>query len=84
MVSTGERLLIMADNSSTFMELTASIVSAYVRHNPVPFAELPALIGQGAYGTHARIVRARRGTTQRAQARDFNKEINCSGLHRLP
>ncbi len=23
----------MADNTSTFMELTASIVSAYVRHN---------------------------------------------------
>ena len=36
----------MADNSSTFMELTASIVSAYVSHNCVPSAELPALIGQ--------------------------------------
>ena len=36
----------MADDTSTFMELTASIVSAYVRHNPVPSAELPALIGQ--------------------------------------
>ena len=36
----------MADNTSTFMELTASIVSAYVRHNSVPSAELPALIGQ--------------------------------------
>jgi predicted transcriptional regulator len=36
----------MADNTSTFMELTASIVSAYVRHNWVPSAELPALIGQ--------------------------------------
>jgi predicted transcriptional regulator len=36
----------MTDNTSTFMELTASIVSAYVRHNSVPSAELPALIGQ--------------------------------------
>jgi predicted transcriptional regulator len=36
----------MADNASTFMELTASIVSAYVGHNSVPSAELPALIGQ--------------------------------------
>ena len=36
----------MDDNTSTFMELTASIVSAYVRHNSVPSAELPALIGQ--------------------------------------
>jgi predicted transcriptional regulator len=39
-------LLIMADNTSTFMELMASIVSAYVRHNSIPSAELPALIGQ--------------------------------------
>jgi predicted transcriptional regulator len=36
----------MADNTSTVMELTASIVSAYVRYNSVPSAELPALIGQ--------------------------------------
>jgi predicted transcriptional regulator len=36
----------MANNASTFMELTASIVSAFVRHNSVPSAELPALIGQ--------------------------------------
>jgi predicted transcriptional regulator len=36
----------MADDTSTFMQLTASIVSAYVRHNSVPSAELPALIGQ--------------------------------------
>src|SRR3984893_18009429 len=39
-------LLIMADNLPKFMELTVSIVSAYVRHNSVPSAELPALIGQ--------------------------------------
>jgi predicted transcriptional regulator len=36
----------MANDTSTFMELTASIVSAFVRHNSVPSAELPALIGQ--------------------------------------
>jgi predicted transcriptional regulator len=36
----------MADNASTFIELTATIVSAYVSNNSVPSAELPALIGQ--------------------------------------
>jgi predicted transcriptional regulator len=36
----------MAGNSSTFIELTASIVSAYVSNNPVPAAELSALIGE--------------------------------------
>ena len=36
----------MADDTSTLFKLTASIVSAYVRHNSVPSAELPALIGQ--------------------------------------
>src|SRR5262245_3611211 len=38
----------MAENTSggTFIELTASIVSAYVSNNSVPSAELPALIGQ--------------------------------------
>jgi MucR family transcriptional regulator, transcriptional regulator of exopolysaccharide biosynthesis len=36
----------MADHISTVMDLTASIVSAYVRYNSVPSAELPALIGQ--------------------------------------
>jgi predicted transcriptional regulator len=74
----------MADNTSTFMELTASIVSAYVRHNSVPSAELPALIGQVHTALTRVIGRARRGTSQRTQARDFNKEINCAGLHRLP
>ena len=36
----------MAGNTSTFIELTASIVSAYVSNNPVPAADLSALIGQ--------------------------------------
>src|SRR5436190_20528877 len=38
----------MAENPSdgTFIELTASIVSAYVSNHSVPSDELPALIGQ--------------------------------------
>jgi predicted transcriptional regulator len=38
----------MSDNTSggTFIELTASIVSAYVSNNSVPSSDLPALIGQ--------------------------------------
>jgi predicted transcriptional regulator len=38
----------MSDNAPpvNFIELTASIVSAYVSNNPVPSAELPTLIGQ--------------------------------------
>ena len=35
-----------AGNSSTFIELTASIVSAYVSNNSVAAADLPALIAQ--------------------------------------
>jgi predicted transcriptional regulator len=38
----------MSDNpgESSFIELTANIVSAYVSNNPVPSADIPALIGQ--------------------------------------
>src|ERR1700691_5267335 len=38
----------MADNTSerSFIELTVNIVSAYVSHNSVPSADIPALIGQ--------------------------------------
>jgi predicted transcriptional regulator len=38
----------MVDNSSesSLIELTADIVSAYVSNNPVPSADIPALIGQ--------------------------------------
>ena len=38
----------MVENTSggIFIELTASIVSAYVSNNSVPSADLPALIGQ--------------------------------------
>jgi predicted transcriptional regulator len=45
-MSPGARLLLMADDTSTLFKLTASIVSAYVKRNAVPPAELPALIGQ--------------------------------------
>ena len=38
----------------SFIELTASIVSAYVGNNPVPAAELPALISQ-VHGALARV-----------------------------
>ena len=47
----------MADNTSIFIELTASIVSAYVSNNSVPLAELPALIGQ----VHAALTRVSGG-----------------------
>jgi predicted transcriptional regulator len=38
----------MVDNSgeSSFIELTANIVSAYVSNNSVPIADIPILIGQ--------------------------------------
>ncbi|WP_398482560.1 MucR family transcriptional regulator [Tardiphaga sp.] len=38
----------------SFIELTASIVSAYVGNNPVPASELPALISQ-VHGALARV-----------------------------
>jgi predicted transcriptional regulator len=47
----------MAENTSTFIELTASIVSAYVSNNSVSSAELPALIGQ----VHTALTRAASG-----------------------
>jgi predicted transcriptional regulator len=47
----------MANNTSTFIELTASIVSAYVSNHSVPSAELPALIGQ----VHAALTRVSSG-----------------------
>ena len=47
----------MADNTSTFIELTASIVSAYVSNNSVPASDLPALISQ----VHAALTRILRG-----------------------
>ncbi|MEH2483819.1 putative transcriptional regulator [Nitrobacteraceae bacterium AZCC 2146] len=48
----------MTDNAAkSFIDLTASIVSAYVGNNPTPAAELPALISQ----IHAALVRVSSG-----------------------
>jgi predicted transcriptional regulator len=47
----------MADETSTLFKLTVSIVSAYVRHNSLSPAELPALIGQ----VHTALTRVSRG-----------------------
>jgi predicted transcriptional regulator len=46
--------------ATNFIELTASIVSAYVSNNPVPSAELPALIGQ----VHTALSRVSSGQAQ--------------------
>jgi predicted transcriptional regulator len=52
----------MSDNPppTNFIELTASIVSAYVSNNPVPSAELPTLIGQ----VHTALSRVSSGQTE--------------------
>jgi predicted transcriptional regulator len=42
----GSEITLMADDTETLFKLTASIVSAYVKRNAVPSAELPKLIGQ--------------------------------------
>ena len=49
----------MSDNNagSNFIELTAEIVSAYVSNNPVPAADMPALINQ----VHAALLRVSGG-----------------------
>ena len=41
----------------SFIDLTATIVSAYVGNNPTPATELPSLIGQ----VHAALVRVSNG-----------------------
>ena len=43
-----------------FIDLTASIVSAYLSNNPTPAAEIPGLIGQ----IHAALVRVASGRTE--------------------
>ena len=47
----------------SFIDLTASIVSAYVGNNPTPAAELPALISQ----IHAALVRVSSGRPEASQ-----------------
>jgi predicted transcriptional regulator len=69
----------MADNTSTFMELTASIVSAYVRHNSVPSAELPALIGQ----VHTALTRATSGHAKAAPPSSVMKSRRCIAISLL-
>ena len=52
----------MADNpgDSSFIELTANIVSAYVSNNPVSSADIPALISQ----VHSALKRVLGGTAE--------------------
>jgi predicted transcriptional regulator len=44
----------------TFIDLTATIVSAYVSNNPTPAADIPALIGQ----VHAALLRVSTGRAE--------------------
>src|SRR3954452_4889626 len=44
----------------SFIDLTASIVSAYVSNNPVPASDVPGLIGQ----IHAALLRVSSGRTE--------------------
>ncbi|MEA2882192.1 MAG: hypothetical protein QOH32_1448 [Bradyrhizobium sp.] len=46
--------------AKNFIDLTASIVSAYVSNNPTPAAEIPALIGQ----VHAALLRVSTGRSE--------------------
>ncbi len=46
--------------SKSFIDLTASIVSAYLSNNPTPAAEIPNLIGQ----VHAALLRVSTGRTE--------------------
>jgi predicted transcriptional regulator len=48
--------------AKSFIDLTATIVSAYVGHNPTPSGELPALISQ----VHAALVRVSNGRPEAA------------------
>jgi predicted transcriptional regulator len=49
--------------AKSFIDLTASIVSAYVSHNPTPASELPALISQ----IHAALQRVSTGRAEAPQ-----------------
>jgi predicted transcriptional regulator len=50
----------MAENSGTFIELTAEIVSAYVSNNSVPAGDLSALINQ----VHSALTRVSSGQAE--------------------
>ena len=49
-------------NTSNYIELAADLVSAFVSNNPVPAAELPALIGN----VHAALTKVANGTSELA------------------
>jgi predicted transcriptional regulator len=56
-----ERFQAMNDPAGkNFIDLTATIVSAYVSNNPMPASELPALIGQ----IHAALLRVSTGRAE--------------------
>jgi predicted transcriptional regulator len=52
----------MSDPAKSFIDLTATIVSAYVGNNPTPATELPSLINQ----VHAALVRVSNGRPEPA------------------
>ncbi len=52
----------MSDGGKNFIELTASIVSAYLSNNPTQAGEIPNLISQ----VHAALVRVSSGRTETA------------------
>ena len=62
----------MADNtgdSSSFIELTADIVSAYVSNNTVPSEDIPALISQ----VHSALKRVSGGQRRRRPSRSSRR-----------
>src|SRR3569833_523330 len=52
----------MSESSKNFVELTATIVAAYLSNNPTPAAEIPNLISQ----VHGALVRVSSGRTETA------------------
>src|SRR4051794_2350694 len=63
----------------TFIELTASIVSAYVSNNSVPTADLPALIGQ----VHSALTRVSSGHVKCRASRPSRRSRSRSRLRRI-
>ena len=51
-------------NTPNYIELAADLVSAFVSNNPVPAAELPALIGN----VHAALTKVANGPSEQAKA----------------
>ncbi|WP_336487046.1 MucR family transcriptional regulator [Methylobacterium nigriterrae] len=61
-----------------FIELTADIVSVYVSNNPVPVAELPALIGS----VHAALNGLAQGTSQAAASEEQTEKATPSQIRK--